>query len=154
MKFRSAYSGHVRSVTPAGSRFYKEARVVFSPDGNMSLEYTKERDRYIEIQSYKDSCDVNMLVKRYENGDETALLRNHSGVYCDLASMPKNVHEMHQLAHGVEALYQSMGSDIKSFYANSKEFAEAFTTQDKFNEFLGVVSKRKNTVNKEDKSDA
>lgn len=154
MVFRSAYSKHVRSLSPCGCRFYKEARVVFSPDGNLSLEYMKERDRYAEIQSYKESCDVNNLVKRYENGDQTALLRNHSGVYCDLASMPKNVHEMHQLAHNVESLYQSMGADIKAAFPDSKAFSEAFSNQDKFNEFLGVVSNRKKSIKKENKPNA
>lgn len=136
MKFRSAYSHNAARSTAVGSRYYNEGRVIFSPDGNMSLEVGKERDRFTEIQSYKDSCDVNMIIKRYENGDQTALLRSNSGVYCDVSSMPKNIHEAVKLSRSVESMYNSMGDDVKSFYPTLNEFTEAFSSQDKFNSFV------------------
>lgn len=136
----------------SGNRYYREARVIFAPDGNMSLEYGKERDRHLEIQSYKDSTDVNQLIRRYENGDQTALLRNHSGVFCDAASLPKNIHEAHRLSRDVENLYSSMGSDIKQAYPDVASFAEAFSSRDNFNKFMTVVNSRK--VESEVKSDA
>lgn len=144
--------------TNPGTPIYREARVVFSPDGNMSLEYGKERNRHIEIQSYKDSCDVNNIVKRYENGDQTALLRNNTGVYCDISQMPKNIHEAVKLSRNVDNLYNSMGSDVKALYPNVQSFTEAFSDVQHFDGFLknaaSVVKNRQSKVKKELKSDA
>lgn len=149
MKFVSAFSPKPKTFTNPGNQFYNEGRVVFEPDGNMKLEVLKERDRFIEIQSYKDSTDVSMLIKRYQNGDQTALLRSNSGVFCDISSMPRNIHEAKQLYKNVENLYISMGDDIKAVYNDPMAFAEAFTSADKFNKLAKTVAKRKTNTVKE-----
>lgn len=146
MKILSAFSPKPKVYTNPGSQFYNEARVVFEPDGNMKLQVLKERDRFVEIQSYKDSTDVNQLIRRYENGDQTALLRSNSGVFCDVASMPKNIHEAHKLYSDVDKLYSSMGDDIKAVYKDPTAFAEAFSSADNFKQLIKTVSKRKQTV--------
>lgn len=141
-----------------GNPIYREARVVFSPDGNMKLEYGKERNRHNEIQSYKDSCDVNNIVRRYENGDQTALLRNNTGVYCDISQMPQNIHEAVKLSKSVDNLYNSLGSDVKQLYPDVMSFTEAFSDVAHFDGFLknaaNVVKARNSKVKKEVNSDA
>lgn len=149
MMFISAFSKKPKVYTNPGNQFYNEGRVVFEPDGNMKLEVLKVRDRFVEIQSYKDSTDVNMLIKRYENGDQTALLRSNSGVFCDISSMPRNIHEAKQLYKNVENLYTSLGDDIKAAYKDPMAFAEAFTSSDKFKALVKTVSKRKSNTVKE-----
>lgn len=133
--FLTAYGSKPRVSSPVGSPEYQEVSVRFSPDGNMSLKPGKIRNRQTEINSYKEACDVNNLVRRYENGDQLALLRDNTGAYADLTQMPQNIHEAQKLSRNVENLYNSMGDDIKSKYANVGEFAEAFSSQDKFSEF-------------------
>lgn len=152
MRFRSPYtrSENIRS-TPVGSRYYNEGRVIFDPDGNMHLETGKERDRFIEIQSYKDSCDVNLMIKRYENGDQTALLRSNTGVYCDISSMPKNVHDAVKLSRSVETLYNSLGDDVKKIYPSVNDFTAAFSSNDNFISFVenskSIIKSRVEKVN-------
>lgn len=158
--FLTAYSDKPRVSSPVGSPEYQEVSVRFSPDGNMSLKLGKIRNRQTEINSYKEGCDVNNLVRRYENGDQLALLRDNTGAYADLSQMPQNIHEAQKLSRNVENLYNSMGDDIKSKYANVGEFAEAFSSQDKFNDFVkharGCIEKRTEPYKKpaEVKSDA
>lgn len=140
MKFKTLYSKRSGYRSCSGSPEYKEGRVKFSPDGNLSLEYGKTRNRQVEINSYKAACDVNNLVKRYENGDQLALLRNNTGVYADISELPRNIHEATKLAKDVNAIYDSMGDDVKAKYQNFDEFSSAFSSKAKFNEFLSVVS--------------
>lgn len=144
--FLTAYGPKKKASTPVGSSEYREYRVKFSPDGNLKLEAGELKNRQMQINSYKESCIVSNLVKRYENGDQLALLRDNTGVYCDLSQMPKDIHEAQKLSRNVENLYNSMGDDIKSKYANVGEFAEAFSSQDKFNDFVkharGCIEKR------------
>lgn len=155
-KFRKAYevNSETRRSTCEGSRYYYESRVIFDPDGNMHLESGKERDRVAEIQSYKDSCDVNNLIKRYQNGDAAALMRDNTGVFCDISSMPRNVHEAVKLSRDVESVYNSMGDDIKAFYPTLSDFTAAFSSQSGTNEFLAnvqnVVSARLDKLKKKE----
>lgn len=142
--------------TCSGSRYYTESRVIFDPDGNMHLEKGKERDRVAEIQSYKDSCDVNNLIKRYQNGDAAALMRDNTGVFCDISSMPRNIHEAVKLSRDVESVYNSMGDDIKALYPTVGDFSAAFSSQSGFNEFVTnaqkVVSARADKLKKKEES--
>lgn len=146
MKFLTRYSSKPHVGSAVGSPEYQEARVVFSPDGNLSLEYGKVRNRQSEINSYADSCDVNKLVKRYENGDQLALLRDNTGVYADLSKMPKTIHEAQGLMRSIHSLYDHMGDDIKSKYGTLNDFVSAFSTKSAFDEFVGfsrdIVKKR------------
>lgn len=141
--FRKAYDSdsQVSRSTCEGSRYYIESRVIFDPDGNMHLEAGKQRDRVAEIQSYKDSCDVNVLIKRYQNGDAAALMRDNTGVFCDISSMPRNVHEAVKLSRDVESVYNSMGDDIKSFYPTVNDFSAAFVSSSGLNQFIKNVQK-------------
>lgn len=151
--------------TPSGSPEYVESHVKFLPDGNMVLEPGKIRNRQAEINSYKASTDVNNLIKRYENGDQLALLRDNTGAYADLSEMPKNIHEAERLSKQIRAVYDSMGSDIKDKYRTVDEFLCAFSTDSNFSDFIhfsqDVVKKRaekfaksKDIKSKEVKSDA
>lgn len=161
MKIYSAYVSKPPSSTAVGSPEYVECTVKFSPDGNMSLERGQVKNRQAEINSYKESCIVSNLVKRYENGDQLALLRDNTGAYADLSNMPKNIHEAQKLSRSIHSLYDSMGDDIKAKYANVEEFCSAFSTKTNFDEFVSfsrdVVKQRASKVKKpesEVKSDA
>lgn len=155
MKFRSAYSEKKQHFSKIGSPEYTEVRVRRSPDGNISAEYGKKHDRQAEINSYKGACDVKKMIQRFEAGDQTALMRNPNGVFADLSALPRNIHEAHKLSSDVNALYESMGDDIKARYQNLDEFCEAFSSQDNFKEFLSfsgnVVKDRKEAYDKNTK---
>lgn len=153
MKFLTRYDSKPFRPSNCGEREYCEGKVVFSPDGNLRLEYSdKTRDRQTEINSFAANCDVNMLVKRYENGDQTALLRSNTGVYADLSKMPKSIHEAQQLSRSIHSLYDSMGDDIKLKYGTLDEFCSAFSTKANFEEFVGFsrecVKKRADSIKK------
>lgn len=155
MKFRTAYSEKKQHFSNSGSSEYTEVRVRRSPDGNISAEYGKKHDRQAEINSYKGACDVKKMIQRFEAGDQTALMRNPNGVFADLSALPKNIHEAQKLSSEVNSLYESLGDDIKARYSDVNAFCEAFSSRDKFNEFVGfagdVIKSRKEAYEKKTK---
>lgn len=58
-------------------------------DGRARLVKVGETDQQALINSYKDECDFNRIVERYQNGDISALARVQ-GLYTDLSGYPDN----------------------------------------------------------------
>lgn len=145
--FYTAYSSRREYHSNSGQAEYIEKTVRFLPDGNMELVDGKVRDRQAEIDSYKESCIVSNLIKRFENGDSLALSRGAQGAFIDITSFPKNAHEALKLNRSVETLYDSLGDDIKAKYTDLSSFCEAFSSQDKFNDFMkfsgDIIKQRK-----------
>ena len=70
---------------------------VYSPivleDGSIELKVTGQVDTDAEIDSYAESCSLEVILSRYANGDTSALNR-YKPMYLDLAEFPKtqNLH--------------------------------------------------------------
>lgn len=92
----------------------------FSADGNYDLVPAGEVSVYDEIQSHAESCDINILMKRYLNGDATALSRAQ-GTYFDASSMPRTYAEMLNLLLDAESVFNSLPVDERAKYAHSFE---------------------------------
>lgn len=85
--FRTQYLKHDRVHVPLGSR----VKTLFSPSfdsvGRLSLVESGEANLYAEIQSHRDSVDINVLLSRYRNGDSDALTAVQ-GFYGDFTKAP------------------------------------------------------------------
>lgn len=137
MKIHGPFSRRKNVIySEVGSPEYTECVLRFSPDGNMYLEEGKVRNRQAEINSYRDSCDVNLMIRRYENGDQTALLRDNTGAFADFSTLPKNIHEAERLRKNVSFLYDQIGDDVKLKYGTLDDFLCAFSTKSNFDEFV------------------
>lgn len=86
---------HRRESVPTepGSRIHQLRKPKFDKDGNFELVPAGEVNIYDEIQSHAESCDINVLMKRYQNGDAAALSKVQ-GAYFDATGMPKTYAEM------------------------------------------------------------
>ena len=81
--FLTTYDRDASRSVPSGSRYKDEFQLVTEPDGNTHLEVTGTKDIYKEIQSYKDGCMIENIVRRALNGDPTALSR-HAEAFGDV----------------------------------------------------------------------
>lgn len=141
--FRTPYNlGITSHSSRVGSRYYHDVHLRHTPDGNMYLEKGKEHDRQAEINSYQDSCDVDKLIRRYENGDSTALIRNKGGAFVDLSSLPKTQHEAYRLSRDLELAYSELSGDLKDKFPTFSDFSKVFTDKDKLNSYLKYKSSR------------
>lgn len=120
-------------------------RVVYSPvydderEKSYHLEITGKENLYLEIQSWKDSCDLNLLIKRYTAGDVGALSQRQ-GFYGDVTGMPKSYAEMLQTIDNARAFFDSLDLETSAKFDHSfDKFVSSMDNMDTFLENFGVV---------------
>lgn len=93
------------------------------PDG---IEY----DMQDYIQSWKDSVDINLLIQRFQRGEETALERIR-GVYGDFTKMPQNLAEYYNMLQAGNEFFMTLDPDLRAaFNQNPIEFFTQFGNED------------------------
>lgn len=105
-------------VSCSGDRY----RAVYTPeiksDGLIDLVQTGVEDLQQYIDSFKDSCDLSLMVQRFLAGDETAL-RNGNPVFMDLLGAPKSLAEAYALNFRAEAAFQNLPATVKDQFGNN-----------------------------------
>lgn len=86
--------------------------------GIITLVPTKKRDMYAEIQSWKDSCDINKIVDRYRNG-EIDILNQVQGTFGDFSTTPKDLADAYRMARDAEIQFESLPVAIKDKFDNN-----------------------------------
>lgn len=121
--FKTSYDAqfqHERVHCEPGSRMKVDYQPVFDAKGMWHLEKTGEHDIYLDIQSFADSCDINILMARYRNG-ETDVLQQVQGTYGDFSGIPKNYADLMNAKITAERLFMSLRADVREKYGNSVE---------------------------------
>lgn len=70
MTFKGSYTKN----TNEGTKFttiIKDYNLIQKPNGELDLVECGEHDIQEEIDSYKDDCDINLLIAKFLNGDTT-----------------------------------------------------------------------------------
>lgn len=70
MTFKTSYTKN----TNEGTKFttiIKDYNLIQKPNGELDLVECGEHDIQEEIDSYKDDCDINLLIAKFLNGDTT-----------------------------------------------------------------------------------
>lgn len=86
-------------------------------DGTLTLVQDGEHDLYEEIQSHKDSTDLQLIINRYMNGDPTVLSRVQ-GAYGDFSEMPQSMHEAYDLMRKAEHDFKKLPAEIQASFDN------------------------------------
>lgn len=121
--FRTHYDAqydHKRIHSDIGSRKKTEYQPVYDKAGVWHLEKSGETDIYLEIQSYAMSCDINVIMARYRNG-ETDVLSAVQGVYGDFSNVPTNYSDIMNAKLEAERLFMSLAASVREKYNNSVE---------------------------------
>lgn len=106
VKFRTQYDRE-RIYSHVGSR----EKTIYTPEfdrhGHFELVATGKENLYEYIQSFKESVDINVILKRFANGDTSALSKTQ-GMYGDFTQSPKTYAEMLDRITKAEAYFQSL----------------------------------------------
>lgn len=123
MMFRTQYSERKRFFADPGSRVKVTYTGKIDDRGKLTLVETGKLDTYAEIQSYKDSVDINVILKRFSQGDANAL-NKVQGIYGDFTEMPKTYADMLNLVIGGSEKFEALPLEVKQkFNNNFYEFA-------------------------------
>lgn len=103
-----------------GTPIHKLLKPEFDSKGNYELVEAGEVNIYDEIQSHAESCDINVLMKKYQNGDPTALSKVQ-GTYFDATGMPKTYAEMLNTLIDAENQFNALPLDERAKFDYSFE---------------------------------
>lgn len=106
--------------TCSGSPVKKEYQPVYDKRGVWHLEESGKKNIYLEIQSYADSTDINVIMARYRNG-EVDVLQQVQGTYGDFSNIPTNYAEIMNQKIRAENLFMSLAPEVREKYGNSVE---------------------------------
>lgn len=119
MKFKTAFSFPRDKVrTESGERIKKLYGLSYDDKGVQQLIEKGKVDLYNEIQSHADSCDINILLTRFCNGDVKALNKAEC-MYGDFTNLPSNYAEMLNVMSNAQDFFNTLTNDVKAKFNNS-----------------------------------
>lgn len=113
--------GEKRPVKPSnsGNRMEPHYIEVYDENGHPSLRQDGETDVYAQIQSYKDDCDIHVLLARYAAGDVSVM--KSGGVYMDATQLPTSMHDIFNLMTEQRDKFNQLPLEIREKFGHSFE---------------------------------
>ncbi len=138
MAFSTQYDKRGRFFTSPGSPIHKTYGGHYDEKGRVVLEETGQENIYDFIQSHAESCDIHVLMKRFQNGDPTAL-SVRQGFYGDVLDFPKTYAEALNHMHEMEEHFMELPVEIRAKFNHSFQEFLACSGEPDFMEKLGVT---------------
>lgn len=121
VNFYHAYKTRPAEEANCGSKLRDKKVLKYDEDGIPSLVVVGQTDQYAVIQSFRDECDINVILDRYLMGDVNAL-QKAQGLYMSALSVPTDLRSALALEKKVEKFYNSLDDKIKSKFKDVNEF--------------------------------
>lgn len=120
MDFPTQYTkDNSKIFTEAGQPYLEEYTYKLDKSGHKILVKSGEKtDVYARIQADRDSCDINILMQRFINGDSSAIEIN-KGAYIDTRDLPKNMFEVYEKGLEAEQYFDSLPVELREMFDNS-----------------------------------
>lgn len=118
MPFKTQYDAHDRIHAPLGSRRKLLYAPKFDEDGRLELIESGTEDWYGYIQSHRDSVDLNLLLRRFANG-ETDVLSRRQGVFGDFTRFPSTYAELLNRVNDGKEYFDQLPIETKRQFGNS-----------------------------------
>lgn len=107
MVFETQFRDPTRVFSNSGSREKIMYSPVFDENGVMELVESGRENLYDYIQSFKESVDINVILKKYASGDVSALAKSQ-GSFFDCTGMPRTYAEMLNTLIAAENTFNSL----------------------------------------------
>lgn len=117
MKFRTRYSEMKTVFSNPGKRMKVVYELKVNEKGKRGIEKVGETDLQQEIDAEFPSVDLNMVLKRLENGDSDAL-EKVKGFYADIANLPVDMRSIMEMNEQASKIFNSMPDNYKKLYEN------------------------------------
>lgn len=135
MEFRSKYDEHKRFYSNKGNRYKVTYGSKLDQNHNIIVEPKGQEDLYAYINSWADSVDIEVLLKRFQAGDQQALMQR-AGSYIDIASLPTNLNEFIEYSASATSFFNTLPIEIKEKFGNNVlEFISSVGT-DEWNKIM------------------
>lgn len=119
IEFRIPYGEKIRFTSPTGNGIEKTYGYKVNSRGQKELVETGERNIYEEIQSYKEDCLIENILKRVAIGDMSDF--RPDGIYQDISEIPTNLIDAKKEMVKVENIWNGLSNEQKAKYDFSLE---------------------------------
>ena len=145
MEFKTQYDARDRVFSDPGSPEHITYAGHYDEKGRVVLEESGRENLYDYIQSYAESCDIHVLMKRYSKGDVDALSQKQ-GFYGDFLDFPKTYAEVLNHMNEMERQFMALPVETREKFGNSfTEFLAASGEAD-FLDKLGIKAEEPKEV--------
>lgn len=121
---------HKRVYMEPGEQVENDYKEHYDKNGVRHLRPDGKRNTYDEIQSHAESVDINVILKRYKNGDFTVLDKNNPQ-YIDCTVFPETYAEWFEMGTKAQRYFNELDPEVRAQFNNS------------FEQFLSQVELRK-----------
>lgn len=140
MKYYSRILKNPTRANPVGEKEINEYEERISDTGEHILEISGKTNLYDFIQESKSMCDINNIIRRYKEGDLSALSRT-TGTFGDFTGLPTSLAEAQQQIINIGNEFKKLPIEIREkFNHNPDEFIRSLENG-KFQEFVQTMSK-------------
>lgn len=140
MSWSTQYRAPVRMLSNPGNPIQKTYAGSYDENGRLVLQESGELNLYDLIQSHAESCDIHVIMERYQNGDVDALSKAQ-GFFGDVLDFPKTYAEALNHMNEMERQFMTLPLEIREKFGNS--FPEFLASSDDpdFLDKLGIKPK-------------
>ena len=158
VRIYTAYDKRPCKSAPSGNRFAEDISLKYDERGNRIFYSKGTIDLYEKIQSFKDDCDLELIIARCTASGDFSALQRVQGFYADVSNMPKNLAEVYSSVNAAQNLFSRLPQSIASKFANFEDFLSSLGDEKKMVDIFGVKpvsrSKASNSDDKEDTPNA
>lgn len=121
LNFRTMASDRVRFISNSGDH----TKITYTPrwndSGKIELVATGQIDTYSEIQSHRDSVDINVLLAKYAQTGDLSILDKVRTQFMDVSGMPTSMAGFYNFVEDGRRMFESLPVDERAKYNNSFE---------------------------------
>lgn len=142
---KSVYERFDRNPTESGMPEKPSFKMFVDEHGRRSLKENGKINVYEQIQSHRESCDIEYIMTRFANGD-TSVLSKTQGVYGDFTNIPTSLNELQQRVMDAERLFYQQPLDIREKFEHNPSIFFNMIGTDSFNKIMGIDAAKDNPI--------
>lgn len=121
----------------SGDNFRPVYKGSYAPDGSVRLRKVDEIDIQAEIQSHLFETDMQYILTRLMQGDQS-VLNNQSPLFGDFTTFPKSYSECIQKVIDAENMFATLPQDVRDQFSNDWAQWLAQTGSEKWLSAMGI----------------
>lgn len=116
-----------RYVAAVGEKTRQTFIAVNDSNNNRQFVPDKKIDQYARIQSFKDQCLIENIMRRCLNGDPSAL-NVRQGFYGDVSAFPRDLRGMYGVMEHAKEVFEGLSNEVKNdeFKGSFELFLDSF----------------------------
>lgn len=132
-----------RVYSCAGSRYEPVKELMVDDDGIDRLTIVGKVDVAEKINSYRDTCDLGLLLQKFKVTGDPNVLNVRETFYADVTEVPTNFHELTNYMRKVEANFLNLPLEVREKYGHNM-----FTFMKDFEGSVDAIKKEAEEISK------